>query len=272
MYGTTETQRSVSYFEIPSYSSNGGYLDTLKDVIPAGKGMLNVQLLVVNRHDPSRLCAIGEVGEIYVRAGGLAEGYLSNPEMNEKKFLSNWFVDPQIWVEKDKATSGNEPWRQFYKGPRDRMYRSGDLGRYTPTGEVECSGRADDQIKIRGFRIELGEIDTHLSQHPLVRENVTLVRRDKFEEPTLVSYIVPRMANWKDWLDSKGIQDEESGEGMVGMLRRFRPLRDDLRTYLRGKLPTYAVPSVIVPLKRMPLNPNGKIDKPALPFPDTEEL
>ncbi|KAL4808352.1 hypothetical protein BDV18DRAFT_134804 [Aspergillus unguis] len=270
MYGTTETQRAVSYFEIPSYSSNGGYLDTMKDVIPAGRGMLDVQMLVVNRFEPSRICAIGEVGEIYVRAAGLAEGYLGSPELNEKKFLTNWFVDPKTWTEKD--VSGGEPWREFYVGPRDRLYRSGDLGRYTPSGDVECSGRADDQVKIRGFRIELGEIDTHLSRHPLVRENVTLVRRDKFEEPTLVSYFVPDMSKWASWLESKGLKDDDSAEGMVGMLRRFRPLRDDARELLRSKLPTYAVPTVFIPLKRMPLNPNGKIDKPALPFPDTAEL
>ncbi|OJJ49460.1 hypothetical protein ASPZODRAFT_1496779 [Penicilliopsis zonata CBS 506.65] len=272
MYGTTETQRAVSYYEIPSYSSQEGYLDTMKDVIPAGRGMVDVQLLVVNRFDPRRVCAIGEVGEIYVRAGGLAEGYLGSPELNEKKFLTNWFVDPEQWRAQDKAAATNEPWREFYVGPRDRLYRSGDLGRYTPSGDVECSGRADDQVKIRGFRIELGEIDTHLSRHPLVRENVTLVRRDKFEEPTLVSYFVPDMSKWASWLADKGLKDDDSAEGMVGLLRRFRPLRDDAREHLRGKLPAYAVPTVFIPLKRMPLNPNGKIDKPALPFPDTEEL
>lgn len=274
MYGTTETQRAVSYYEIPSYSSQEGFLDTMKDVIPAGRGMLDVQMLVVNRFDPTRICAIGEVGEIYVRAAGLAEGYLGSPDLNAKKFLTNWFVKPEVWIEKDKAASqgANEPWREFYVGPRDRLYRSGDLGRYTPSGDVECSGRADDQVKIRGFRIELGEIDTHLSRHPLVRENVTLVRRDKFEEPTLVSYFVPDMSKWANWLQSKGLRDDESAEGMVGMLRRFRPLRDDAREHLRSKLPAYAVPTVIIPLKRMPLNPNGKIDKPALPFPDTAEL
>ncbi|KAL4960453.1 L-aminoadipate-semialdehyde dehydrogenase [Aspergillus stella-maris] len=274
MYGTTETQRAVSYFEIPSFSSNGGYLDTMKDVIPAGRGMLDVQMLVVNRFEPSRICAIGEVGEIYVRAAGLAEGYLGSPELNQKKFLTNWFVDPKTWIEKDaaEAQGSTELWREFYVGPRDRLYRSGDLGRYTPSGDVECSGRADDQVKIRGFRIELGEIDTHLSRHPLVRENVTLVRRDKFEEPTLVSYFVPDMSKWASWLEGKGLKDDDSAEGMVGMLRRFRPLRDDARELLRSKLPTYAVPTVFIPLKRMPLNPNGKIDKPALPFPDTAEL
>ncbi|KAJ5168361.1 L-2-aminoadipate reductase large subunit [Penicillium canariense] len=270
MYGTTETQRAVSYYEIPSYSSQEGFLDTMKDVIPAGRGMLDVQMLVVNRFDPSRICAIGEVGEIYVRAAGLAEGYLGSPELNAQKFLTNWFVKPEVWTEKERG--GNEPWREFYVGPRDRLYRSGDLGRYTPSGDVECSGRADSQVKIRGFRIELGEIDTHLSRHPLVRENVTLVRRDKFEEPTLVSYFVPDMSKWSEWLESKGLKDDDSGEGMVGMLRRFLPLRNDAREHLRSKLPAYAVPTVIIPLKRMPLNPNGKIDKPALPFPDTAEL
>ena len=276
MYGTTETQRAVSYFEIPSFSLQESYLDSLKDVIPAGKGMLNVQLLVVNRYDRTKLCAIGELGEIYVRAGGLAEGYLGSPELTEKKFLPNWFVDPKSWAEQYQnglsTSSTSDLWRKFYLGPRDRLYRSGDLGRYTPTGDVECSGRADDQVKIRGFRIELGEIDTHLSQHNLVRENVTLVRRDKFEEQTLVSYIVPNMRGWTAWLESRGLKDEAEGETLGDRLRRFQPLQKELQAYLSSKLPVYAVPSVIVPMRTMPLNPNGKIDKPKLPFPDSSAL
>jgi L-2-aminoadipate reductase len=126
--------------------------------------MDNIQLLVVNRLDRSRLCAVGEVGEIYVRVGGLAEGYLGTPELTEKKFVKNWFVDPDMWMEKYNAEKASatmiEPWQGYYLGPRDRLYRSGDFGRYTPSGDVECSGRADDQVKIRGFQIELGEIDT----------------------------------------------------------------------------------------------------------------
>lgn len=276
MYGTTETQRAVSYFEIPSFASREGYLDGMKDVIPAGKGMYNVQLLVVNRHDRTKICAVGEVGEIYVRAAGLAEGYLGTPELTEQKFVPNWFVNLQRWVERDRAivtaSTQTEPWREFYLGPRDRLYRSGDLGRYTPTGDVECSGRADDQVKIRGFRIELGEIDTHLSQHPLVRENVTLVRRDKFEEQTLVSYVVPNMKEWSSWLASQGRKDEVDDESMGDRFRRFRPLQQEVQKFMQSKLPTYAVPSVIVPMRAMPLNPNGKIDKPKLPFPDSAAL
>ncbi|CEI86310.1 Putative L-aminoadipate-semialdehyde dehydrogenase [Rhizopus microsporus] len=187
MYGTTETQRSVSHFVVPPRSSHPAFLSSQKEVIAAGKGMVNVQLLVVNRHDRTKMCGVGEIGEIYVRAPGLAEGYLRLPEATAEKFIPNWFV-PNACVDdgKDESTVKDDKWKQFYQGKRDRMYRSGDLGRYRPDGNVECTGRADDQVKIRGFRIELGEIDTHLSQHPFVRENVTLVRRDKNEEQTLI--------------------------------------------------------------------------------------
>lgn len=272
MYGTTETQRAVSYYEIPSRNEREGFLDGMKDVIPAGRGMYNVQMLVVNRFDRSKLCAVGEIGEIYVRASGLAEGYLGTPELTAKKFVDNWFPGREQGVESDKIRFEqrfkDEPWAKYYLGPRDRLYRSGDLGRYTPSGDVECSGRADDQVKIRGFRIELGEIDTHLSQHPLVRENVTLVRRDKFEEQTLVSYIVPEIKAWAQFLAGKGREDIPDDGTLFGRVERFRILQTEVQEYLRTKLPAYAVPSVIVPMKAMPLNPNGKVDKPKLPFPD----
>lgn len=280
MYGTTETQRAVSYYEIPSQNKDLRYLDGMGDVIPAGKGMLDVQVLVVDRENHNRLCNIGESGEIYIRAGGLAEGYLGSDDvtvqLNKTKFVQNWFVDPQKWIEEDskrvQSQEKEEPWRAFYLGPRDRLYRSGDLGHYMSDGNVACTGRADNQIKIRGFRIELGEIDTHLSQHPLVRENITLVRRDKDEEPTLVSYIVPDLKKWEDSLQQQGLSDKSQDSSMVGMLKRFQRLRDDAREHLKRKLPAYAVPTVFVPLERMPLNPNGKIDKPALPFPEKAEL
>ncbi|KAI8843067.1 hypothetical protein BC829DRAFT_425943 [Chytridium lagenaria] len=199
-----DTQRAVSYLKVPPPSVNVGFLSEQKDIMPAGKGMKNVQLLVVNK--AGLLCGVGEVGEIYVRSSGLAEGYLR---------------------------------------PRDRMYRTGDLGRYRPDGSVECTGRADDQVKIRGFRIELGEIDTHLSQHVGVRENVTLVRRDKFEEPTLCSYVVPL---------------DPAAHGDVAAL--VKDIREVLEDEVAGLC-------FFVPLKRMPLTPNGKVDKNALPFPDT---
>ncbi|TCD68695.1 putative NRPS-like protein biosynthetic cluster [Steccherinum ochraceum] len=272
MYGTTETQRAVSYFLIPSVAEDPTFLATQKDIMPAGTGMIDVQLLVVNRNDRNLPCAIGEVGEIYVRSGGLAEGY-SDPESTAVKFVDNWFsvnAPARTDTIRHPAQGLPGPEARYWKGIRDRMYRSGDLGRYLPDGTVECTGRADDQVKIRGFRIELGEIDTHLSQHSFIRENVTLVRRDKDEEKILVSYFVP--------IDGPSLHDyasdipEGDEKDVVGGMRKYRRLIKDIREYLKKKLPSYSVPTLFVPLKRMPLNPNGKIDKPALPFPDTAQV
>ena len=281
MYGTTETSSqstfhllsldcvylsrltcyspgAVSYFEIPSYNREPDFLKDMKEIVPAGRGMYNVQLLVVSTADRTKMCAVGELGEIYVRAAGLAEGYLGDTNLNNKKFIPNWFVDPGVWIEDDKPSSNHaEPWRAYYKGARDRLYRTGDLGRYLPSGDVECAGRADDQVKIRGFRIELGDINSHLSQHELIRDSVTLLRRDKVEEPTLVSYIVPEFTRWPKWLQENDIQDSEEDDSMIGMLRRFRPLQNELRNHLKGKLPSYAIPTHFIILKKLPLNPNG---------------
>lgn len=244
MYGTTETQRAVSYFLIPSVSEDPTFLATQKDIMPAGQGMIDVQLLVVNRSDKAVPCAIGEVGEIYVRSGGLAEGY-SDPVSTAEKFVTNWFGNEGT-LPRDTLLNplGGVPIpaAQFWKGIRDRMYRTGDLGRYLPTGIVECTGRADDQVKIRGFRIELGEIDTHLSQHPLVRENVTLVRRDKDEEKILVSYFVPINGPLLDGFASDAAEDEDD-KGLVGAMRKYRRLIKDIREYLKTKLPSYSVPT-----------------------------
>lgn len=275
MYGTTETQRAVSYYEIPSKARDPHAMDKLKDLVPAGQGMQNVQLLVVNRDDPTKLCGIGEVGEIYVRAAGLAEGYKNDPALNEKKFVMNWFVDNQKWVEADKEKNQNEPWRKYYKGPRDRLYRTGDLGRYLETGDVECTGRADDQVKIRGFRIELNDIDSNLRQNALVRDCKTLVRRDRNEEPTLVSYIVPEFNEWPQFLKSHGLEDVED-EGLdfgptKVYTKRFRRMQTEVRDHLKSRLPSYAVPTIFIVLNKLPLNPNGKVDKPNLPFPDIAE-
>lgn len=266
MYGTTETQRAVSYFAIPPASEDHAFLKTQKDTIPAGQGMVDVQLLVVNRNDRHETCAVGEMGEIYVRSGGLAEGYLGPPEVTAEKFLSNWLA-PDLVME---DTLAGTPEGAYWKGPRDRMYRTGDLGRYLPDGKVECTGRADDQIKIRGFRIELGEIDTHLSRHERVRENVTLVRRDKDEEKVLVSYFVPTTDAAADMpeVDVPAHVTQAQREILRG-IGQHRALIKEIREYLKQKLPSYSVPTLFVPMAKMPLNPNGKVDKPALPFPDT---
>lgn len=273
LFGSTESQRAVSFFEILSKNEDPSFLDKVPDIIPVGQGMLNVQLLVVDPQDRNRLCDIGESGELFIRAAGLAESYRGDDEktreLNQAKFVTNWFVDPAKWFDESSVTPG-------YKGARDRLYRTGDLGRMREDGSVECIGRLDTQVKIRGFRIELGEIDVTLSQHPYVRDNITVVRRDKNEEQTLVTYFVPETKRWFEHLQTQEnpdeIEQELASETMVGMLRRFKLLSDDCKSFLATKVPSYAVPSIFIPLVRMPLNPNGKIDKPALPFPDEADL
>lgn len=112
--------------------------------------MENVQLLVIDRANPKRICEVGEVGELYVRAAGLAEGYHGDPEKTKEKFVPNWFVDNSKWVELDKAKDTGESWRdpRLWKGPRDRLYRTGDLAHYLPSGVVRVSGRIDSQVKV----------------------------------------------------------------------------------------------------------------------------
>ena len=132
MYGTTETQRAVSYFPIPPVSTDPVFLNGQKDIIPAGRGMTDVQLLVVNRTDKNTICGVGEIGELFVRAAGLAEGYLKLPELTEQKFVTNWMSNSP-WS--DQKHDVNAPWAAYYLGPRDRLYRTGDLGRYLPNGD-----------------------------------------------------------------------------------------------------------------------------------------
>ncbi|KAF9771412.1 hypothetical protein IL306_010960 [Fusarium sp. DS 682] len=272
MYGTTETSRAVSYFEIPSAQEDPAALDSLSDSVPAGWGMKGVQVLVVDREDRTKICPVGVVGELYIRSPGLAEGYLNDPQKTSEKFVYNWFVDNNKWVEADKANDAGEPWRKYYKGPRDRLYVTGDLGEYRSDGAVRVLGRIDSQVKIRGFRIELNEIDATLSGSPLIRDCKTLVRRDRNEEPALVSYIVPEIAEWKRWLETQGLQDsEEEGVEMgpcVVYKKRFRRIQAEVRDHLKSRLPAHSVPSIYIVLQKLPLNPNGKVDSPNLPFPD----
>lgn len=283
MYGTTETQRAVSYYLVKSYNEDPNFLYNLKDIIPAGQGMKNVQLLVVNREDKNMTCGIGEVGELFVRAGGLAECYRGLDEYSKEKFLDTWFMDGNNWKILDTENNKSEPWRNFgWKGPRDRLYRTGDLGRYLPDGNVEVTGRIDDQIKIRGFRIELGEIDTHVSKFNVVRENRTIVKKDENDENYLLTYLVlktefPEVESFIDEkfdsLDFSELSSEETVRSeLVQSLVKYHQLASALKKFLGTKLATYAIPSIVTVVPSFPLNPNGKIDKKKLPVPTSEEL
>jgi acyl carrier protein len=194
----------------------------------------NTQLYLL---DPQqRLVPIGVPGELHIGGVQLARGYLNCPELTAEKFIPNPFRPTAA------LTLGGQP-----SAVRGRLYRTGDLARYLPDGNLEYLGRIDHQVKIRGFRMELGEIETVLGQHPAVKETVVLAREDVPNEKRLVAYVVP--STQKATLDSD-------------------PSPSDLRRFLKEKLPDYMIPSVFILLDALPLMPNGKIDRHALPAPD----
>jgi amino acid adenylation domain-containing protein len=207
MYGPTETTiwSTIEPVNVGRVSSS------------IGRPIANTQIYIV---DPQlQPVPIGVVGEIHIGGVGLARAYLHHPELTAEKFIPNPF--------------GTEP-----------LYKTGDLGRYLPDGNIEFLGRIDHQVKIRGFRIELGEIETVLGEHPAVQKVVAVASAGATEEKRLVAYIT--------------IHD------IVRQKDEIAPL---LREHLRKKLPDYMIPSAFVVLEKFPLTPNGKIDRKALPDP-----
>ncbi|MBV9385234.1 MAG: amino acid adenylation domain-containing protein, partial [Chroococcidiopsidaceae cyanobacterium CP_BM_ER_R8_30] len=186
--------------------------------IPIGRPIANTQVYVLDRY--LQPVPIGVPGELYIGGDGLARGYLNRPELTTQKFIPH----------------------PFSHEPGGRLYKTGDLVRYLPDGNIEFLGRMDHQVKIRGFRIEPGEIEAVLSQHATVRDTVVLAREDIPGNKQLVAYVVLH----------KGEASTPS----------------ELRRCLKERLPEYMVPSAFVMLETLPLTPNGKVDRQALPAPD----
>ncbi len=159
-YGSTETQRAVSYHVVDPEAEQ-------KEIIPLGRGIPGVQLLV--RNASGEIAGVGEVGEIWLRSPHLAAGYLGDEALSASRFVVN-------------------PWTGQ---ARDRLYRTGDLGRYRPDGEVEPMGRADQQVKVRGFRVELGEVESALASHAAIKEAAVIARETGAGDRRLVAYWVP---------------------------------------------------------------------------------
>jgi amino acid adenylation domain-containing protein len=218
-YGSTETQRSVGYFVVPReaelVANRTRAQRQHKPSIPLGRGVRDVQLLILNH--AQKLAGIGELGEIHLRSPHLAKGYLGDEALTRERFITNPFT-------------GREG---------DRVYKTGDLGRYMPDANVEFAGRNDFQVKVRGFRIELAEVEAALEQHASVRRAVVVARDDGMGDKMLCAYLVASETH--------------------------APTRDELRRFLQDRLPAYMLPSVFVTLDALPLTPNGKIDRRALP-------
>lgn len=211
-YGPTETTVGVLTYtvDLESISSR-----PKSAKVPLGRPLANTQIyLLDNNQQPVPL---GGIGEIYIGGDSVARGYIERSELTAERFIQNPFN-------------------------RGRLYKTGDLARYLPDGNLEFFGRMDDQVKIHGFRIEVGEIEAALRQYPNVQNVVVLAREDKGQK-RLVAYLVFQERSPADF--------------------------NDLRNFLKQKLPEYMVPSNFVQLKALPLTANGKIDRKALPEPET---
>ncbi|MEH2216414.1 MAG: amino acid adenylation domain-containing protein [Nostoc sp.] len=218
-YGPTESTTFACCYlvqDIPEGATN----------VPIGRPISNTQIYILD----SKLqpVPVSTPGELYISGDGLARGYLNRPELTEEKFIPNPFGEI---------------------GGR-RLYKTGDLARFLPDGNIEFLGRIDNQVKIRGFRIELGEIEALLSQHSDVQQAVVIAREDIPGDKRLIAYIVPN--------------------------QKLDLSVTTLKGFLQEKLPSYMVPAAFVILDSLPLTPNGKVDRRNLPAcdrtrPDLEE-
>ena len=207
-YGTTETPQGMSYYILSPQKMTSA-------IAPIGQGIDDVQILLLD--DNNQLVRIGEKGEITVRTPYLCQGYLDNPVLTQQRFITNPYT-------------GN---------PGDRIYKTGDIGRYLPNGDIEILGRRDNQVNVRGFRIELDELEGILLEYPLVKEAaVKLI--EEGEKQYLVAYIV----------------------GQKGLDLSL------LQVYVNERLVSRVKLNIFVQLEAFPLTVNGKIDRHSLPKPD----
>jgi acyl carrier protein len=210
LYGPTETTVWSTVWEVePNY-----------DRICIGRPIANTQAYVLG---PSlKPVPVGVAGELYLGGDGLARGYLNRPEITAESFVNNPFSD----------------------GRGSRLYKTGDLVRYLPDGNIEYLGRIDDQVKVRGFRIEPGEIEAVLREHASVQQAVVVAREDVPGDKRLVAYVVPNLG--------------------------FMLTTSELHRFLKSKLPDYMIPYAFISLDRLPIMPNGKVDRRALPAPERD--
>lgn len=214
LYGPTEATIDSTYF---TCSPHRHYR-----AVPIGRPVSGLRAYILD--SALQPVPIGVAGELHIGGVGLARGYLNRPQLTEEKFIP----DP------------------FSGEPGARLYKTGDLARYLPDGNIEYLSRLDHQTKVRGFRIELGEVEAMLDQHPVVRDSVVIVREDQPGDKYLVAYIVTR--------DNVDVSVAE------------------WRVFLSSQLPEYMIPSAFVRLDALPLTPNGKVDRRALPAPSHRRL
>ncbi|KST68613.1 non-ribosomal peptide synthetase [Mastigocoleus testarum] len=233
-YGPSETHVVTAFtLESSAYTQKSQTSQTSQNLTlpPIGRPIANTQIYILDSHHQP--VPIGVPGELYIGGIGLAREYLNRSDLTTQKFIPNPLSN----------RSG------------ERLYKTGDLARYLPDGNIEFLGRIDNQVKIRGFRIELGEIETAIAAHPQVSEAVVIVREDIPGKKRLVAYVVNKFApQTLNTLDTKSLENHSS-------------IQKQLRDFLKQELPEYMIPSAFVFLDALPLTPSGKINRRALPTP-----
>jgi amino acid adenylation domain-containing protein len=288
VYGPTETTTFATWYHVQSVPADAV-------TVPIGRPIANTQVYVL---DPAlQPVPIGVSGELYIGGPGLARGYLDRPQLTAERFIPHPFLGEGSRVTGRGSGVGQavslpvEDGRQANSLPhprpatRDpRLYRTGDRVRWLPDGNLEFLGRTDDQVKVRGFRVEPGEIEAALSDHPAVRAAVVLAREAASGERRLVAYVVATNDAGPPTTDDRPPTDgdrvgttgtdadcarvaasQAGGGGRSSVVDGPSSLVADLRRYLKEKLPEYMVPGAIVTLDALPMTPNGKVDRRALP-------
>ncbi len=234
VYGPTESTTFASWHRVTEVADNAA-------TVPIGQPLSNTEIYVLDRW--LQPVPVGVTGELCIGGDGLATGYLHRPELTAEKFVPNPFAPDERRTTKDEGkrlSAADRPSSIVHRPSSARLYRTGDLVRRLPDGAIEFLGRIDQQVKIRGLRIEPGEIEAVLAQHPGLRQVFIMVREDG--ERRIVAYVVV-----------------QPGAAITV---------SDLRAHLKTRLPDYMVPAQFVFMDALPLNPNGKVDRRALPAPE----
>ncbi len=232
-YGPTEATVAASHYLVTETPKG--------NLVPIGRPISNTQLYLLDSR--LRPVPVGIPGELHVGGVGLARGYLNRPELTAEKFIEVNSEHAERSINGVHHSLSTVDCSLFTASPTIRLYKTGDLACYRSDGNVEFLGRIDHQVKIRGFRIELGEIEAALKGHPALQDAV-VIARESGGEKRLVAYVVPK---------------EESTPGI-----------EELRGFLQAKLPAYMAPAAFVSMAALPLNPNGKVDRKALPAPESD--
>ncbi len=210
-YGPTESHVATS-FALSDALDHWPYLPAI------GKPIANTKIYILDAW--LHPVPVGIPGELYIGGDCLGQGYFENPELTEERFVPN----------------------PFNKESDEKLYKTGDLARFLPDGNIEYLGRLDQQVKIRGFRVEPAEIECVLDNHPAIQQSAVVAQEDSSGNKRLVAYVLMKPNSTID--------------------------NDDLRNYLQEKLPDYMIPSMFAKLDQLPLSPNKKIDRKALPHLD----